>query len=283
MEFNDAEGPPDDEQPKYVPADMSSSIFKVGVRVPPFWPEEPELWFAQIEGQFELSGISVDSTKFNYIISQLDPQHAREVKDIIIKPPATGRYEKLKSELIKRLTASQEKKVKQLLIHEELGDRKPSQFLRHLLGLAEPQVPEDFVRSIWMSRLPYNIQTVLASQATASLDVLSDLADRIQDIAPVGPQVCAVIPAGPTPSSSLDAIASEIAELRRQVDALTVDRNRRSRSRTRQGNRDRSASIRSQSSYRRYPMCWYHHTFGSNASRCSKPCDWEAENTKGSR
>ncbi|KAJ8737944.1 hypothetical protein PYW08_000539 [Mythimna loreyi] len=64
------------------------------------------------------------------------------------------RYEKLKTELVRRLSASQERKVKQLLMHEELGDRKTSQFLRNLQGLAGPAVPEDFVRTIWSSRLP---------------------------------------------------------------------------------------------------------------------------------
>jgi hypothetical protein len=33
-------------------------------------------------------------------------------------------------------------------MHEEMGDRKPSQFLRHLKSLA-PEVPDDFLRSIW--------------------------------------------------------------------------------------------------------------------------------------
>ncbi|GBP63198.1 hypothetical protein EVAR_102362_1 [Eumeta japonica] len=35
---------------------------------------------------------------------------------------------------------SKERKLKQLLMHEELGDRKPSQFLRQLQGLADPDI-----------------------------------------------------------------------------------------------------------------------------------------------
>lgn len=114
------------------PSGGHSEVGKVSVRVPPFWPEEPEIWFAQVEGQFSISGITNDATKFNYVISQLDNKFSREVKDVILNPPACDKYGKLKTELIKRLTASNEKKLKQLLMHEELGDRKPSQFLRHL-------------------------------------------------------------------------------------------------------------------------------------------------------
>lgn len=130
---------------------QTNELCGVGIRVPPFWPEAPEIWFAQV------SNIISDATKFNYVIGQLDPQDAKEVKDIIISPPQTDRYHKLKFELIRRLTASNEKKVQQLLMHEELGDRKPSQFLRHLQGLAGSGVPEDFLRTIWSSRLPSNI------------------------------------------------------------------------------------------------------------------------------
>ena len=89
--------------------DSAAGLFRVGVRVPPFWPEKPTLWFAQVEGQFSLSNITSDATKFYYVIAQLDHQYAAEVEDVIISPPTLGKYEKLKSELIKRLSATREK------------------------------------------------------------------------------------------------------------------------------------------------------------------------------
>ncbi|XP_052750098.1 uncharacterized protein LOC128200512 [Galleria mellonella] len=258
--------------------DTSSEVFKVAIKVPPFWPEEPEIWFAQVEGQFAISKITSDLTKFNYVIGQLDHQFSKEVKDIIISPPAEGKYEKLKLELVKRLSASKEKKVKQLLMHEELGDRKPSQFLRHLQSLAGPKVPDEFLQTIWTSRLPAHIQTILVAQPNADLDVLADLADRIMDLAPRSPQVEATArdDAAAGPSSS-NHMANEIAELRRQVKSLTMQLNRRQRSRSRKCQRSRSAS-RSHSNYKKFPVCWYHHKFGSKANNCIKPCDYNQEN-----
>lgn len=255
-----------------------SDIFKVGIRIPPFWPEEPEIWFSQIEGQFQIAGITNDLTKFYYVIGQLDRQFSCEVKDIITNPPASDKYEKLKTELIKRLSASNEKKVQQLLMHEELGDRKPSQFLRHLQSLAAQQIPDDFLRTIWISRLPLNIQTVLAAQPSAGLDILADLADRIRDIAPSTQQVAST---SSTQALNLDAMAREIAELRQQVKTLTMRGNRRPRSHSR--HRDRSSN-RSQSSHNRYPICWYHSRHGEKAHKCIKPCDFgNSGNAKGNR
>lgn len=264
-----------------IPQDgTSSEIFKVGMRVPPFWPEEPEIWFAQVEGQFTISGITNDATKFNYVIGQLDHQFSMEVKDIIINPPETGRYEKLKLELVKRLTASKEKKIKQLLMHEELGDRKPSQFLRHLQSLAGPKVPDDFLQTIWTSRLPTSIQTVLAAQPKADLEILADLADRIMDLAPPSPSVASTSRA--QPESTMSNMEKEVAALKKQVKSLTMQLNRRPRSRSRNPQRARSSS-RSHSNYKKFPVCWYHNKFGSKANKCVSPCDYNQGNGQGNR
>ncbi|EFN66119.1 hypothetical protein EAG_10639, partial [Camponotus floridanus] len=34
------------------------------VRIPPFWPENPELLFAQLEGQFTLGAITDDDVRY---------------------------------------------------------------------------------------------------------------------------------------------------------------------------------------------------------------------------
>ncbi|XP_047543199.1 uncharacterized protein LOC125075530 [Vanessa atalanta] len=263
-------------------AHSKEEVLRIGVRVPPFWPEEPALWFAQVESQFVLSRITSDETKFYYLVAQLDHQHAIEVKDVITNPPKTDKYEKLKQELIKRLSASQEKRVKQLLMHEELGDRKPSQFLRYLASLAGPSVPSEFLLTIRSSRLPQNIQTVIASQMDLDKDKLAELADKVHEIAPSSPQVASTSSA---PASSQSEMAQQIAELTRQVALLSSrlerserphskSRNKRYRSRSRSKSRQPPAN---------HPSSLYHFTVGAKAAKCKQPCTFQSENSKGSR
>jgi hypothetical protein len=85
---------------------------------------------------------------------------------------------------VRRLSTSREQRVRQLS-HEEMGDRKPSQFLRHLKGLA-PDVPDDFLRIC--TGLLLHIQVILAGQTEGSLDSASHLAGRIAMSLPNPPQ-----------------------------------------------------------------------------------------------
>jgi hypothetical protein len=161
----------------------------VAVCLPPFWPDQPAVWFAQAETQFELAAITSERTKFNYVISQLDHRHAAEVEDIITSPPERESNKTMKSELVRRLSTSREQRVRQLLMHEEMGDCKPSQFLRHLKSLAL-EVPDDFLRSTWSRRLPPHIQAILAGQSEDDLDSASKLADRISEVTPQPTTAC---------------------------------------------------------------------------------------------
>jgi len=112
----------------------SPEVHRVAVRLPTFWTDRPAVWFEQAEAQFEMAAITRQRTKFNYVVFQLNQQQAAEVEDIITTPSEDEPYDRLKAELVRRLSTSREQRVRQLLSHDEMGDRSPSQFLRHLKG-----------------------------------------------------------------------------------------------------------------------------------------------------
>ncbi|XP_039297828.1 uncharacterized protein LOC120354551 [Nilaparvata lugens] len=115
-------------------------VHRVSIKLPPFWLDKPRLWFLQAESQFTLSNIVNEITKFHHVVSQLDQRMAAEVEDVIANHPLLNPYTFLRDKIIERLSASEEQRIRQLISTEELGDRKPSQFLRHIRSLANATI-----------------------------------------------------------------------------------------------------------------------------------------------
>ena len=81
----------------------------VSVKLPPFWPSDSQLWFAQVQVQFAIRGIMSQKTMLDYVIASLAPEFAAEIRDLILTPPAETPYDVLKETLIKRTAASDQR------------------------------------------------------------------------------------------------------------------------------------------------------------------------------
>jgi hypothetical protein len=105
------------------------------------------------------------------------------MEDMITSSPQQDPFSKLRTKLLKRLFLSREQRAHRILTLEEMGDHKPSQFLRHLRRLV-PALPYYFLRTIWTSRLPAKVQATLACHPEVELDAAADCADRIIETVP---------------------------------------------------------------------------------------------------
>ncbi|XP_045772242.1 uncharacterized protein LOC123872132 [Maniola jurtina] len=241
----------------------------IAVKLPTFWQDKPVIWFAQAEAQFEIAGIKQDSTKYGYVLSMLDERKAEEVEDILANPPENNKYETLKAELIARFSASKEQRVRKLLGEVQLGDRKPSAFLRHLKSLAGSTCKDDgIIRELWMRRLPQEVQRILIAQLDLPLDKVAEIADAIVE-APSSSFLPSTVSAA--------AVPSEMEMLKQQMDILMKKMDELSREH-RSGSRSRSQAQRQRSSSRSGTRaCWYHKKFGTKATKCTSPCAWIPE------
>ena len=228
-------------------------------KLPAFWAEQPRLWFIQVESVFSLSRISRDETKYAQIIANLDPSYLKFIGDIILAPPADRKYEAIKERLIASFAISEEAKLKKLFSGLIMGDQKPSHFLQAMKSLAAGNnVGDNVLKTLFLDQLPESIRSILAT-SNADLSELAQQADKIMDIA--HPQVSSI--AAP---DFVNSLTGKIDALEKKFEKFFTDRRR---------NDTRQSRQRYRSSSKPRELCWYHHRFGSKATKCIQPCKFE--------
>ena len=267
--------PPDPPPSATAPADppvIASST--INIRLPPFWPADPAIWFAQVEATFATKKLTSQKSRFDFVVASLSLEVATEVRDLVLHPPGTNAYDTLKETLIKRTAASEQRRLQQLFQAEELGDKKPTQLLRRMNQLLgdNTTLNESVLRELFLQRLPANVRMVLAATPSGtSLENLADLADKVSEVA--APTVAGVKPPAadppppstPAPNPQYEHILAEMAKLQATVAKLT-----RARSRT-PGRHSRRPSP-SPETPPSNNICWYHRKFGTEAKKCTPPC-----------
>lgn len=250
------------------------SLSAISVPFAPFRESNPKAWFSQIEATFALRNITTELTKFHHVVSALPPHIVDEVDDIL-SSPGDQPYLSIKEAVIQRIGLSDKQRLTKLLEDTELGDRKPSQLLRHMRHLAGNAKTEDtFFRELWLKRLPVDMQAVLCTSLDAPLEQIAAVADNIWET--FGKRVNQIIPE--QPSGLVSKLVTQVELLTQRVEALSVQRGREQRSfRPRRRSRPRSNSRRRV----RLPtppgdttgrICWYHQKYGNGAKYCDPPC-----------
>ena len=152
-------------------ASTSTTVTSVALKLPPFWTEQPTIWFAHTEAQFAIQNISVELTKFYHVVAALDGSTAQRVSDILEIPPRENPYNILKKRLTNAFALSDREWAAPILDLNDLGDRKPLALMDHLIGLVGDCSSEFLVREVFLRSLPDKISIVVAASTSGLRDL----------------------------------------------------------------------------------------------------------------
>lgn len=254
-----------------------------------FWPTRPQNWFNLAEIQFEAHNIRSDRQRYLQVLGAISPETSDIIADILADAPQTNQYETLKCALLTRLAPSDEAQLAKLIRGQDLGDRRPSEALRHIRLLAAGKFAQTIIKSLWIQKLPEILRIALLAQPdTTSFEDLAKMADKMHaslngnqineirhhEVRQTRPKECFARDGNRRSSSSSTAVEERLARL----EALFATSNR-SRSRGRQfpsrsfsKSRKRGTSSASQTGD---SVCWFHKSYGSAARKCRPPCSYK--------
>lgn len=219
------------------------AVNATAVKLPAFWQGNPEVWFRQVESVFTTRNpaVTVQQTKFEYVIQALDNNIAERVQNIILDPPENP-YDALKAALIKAFGRTQAEKDQELLNLNGLGDKKPSELLQHMKNLnAEPAT---LFKALFLAQLPPDVRRILATSSKTDINELASEADRITEVTRLTQDVqvnATGMTRGPSQQNQLDQLHTGPSRSVRQMTKIPG-------------------------------MCKYHSTFGDQARKCVPPC-----------
>jgi hypothetical protein len=229
------------------------TVNATAVRLPAFWSGNPQVWFTQVESVFSTRNpqITLQQTKFNYVIQALDNASADRVQNIILNPPDNP-YDALKQALERAFSKTQPEKDQELLNLNGLGDKKPSELLQHMRNLNVD--PKTLFKALFLAQLPSEVRRILASSEKTEIEDLALQADRI----------------------------TEASRLTNELQANAIGNVRKFPGHIRAQDKNQKVNTRSDQTWPCIPgLCKYHSKFGEHARSCLPPCKFQTASKTG--
>ena len=121
------------------------------LKLPTFWPDAAEVWFAQTDAQFAIRNISSSKTKFYHAVAVLPQEVASQILDLIRAPPLGDPYEVLRDRLVRLYTLNDYQRFEALVSLTLSGDQKPSHLMNRMLALLPNDYkPDFFLRGLFL-------------------------------------------------------------------------------------------------------------------------------------
>ena len=138
-----------------------ATVGMLSVKLPTFWPDMPEEWFAQAEANFRARRITSQKSKFNLVVVALDADTLKGVLDLIEREPDEESYNRLKARLVQAYKLSTVDKVKQCMELPPLADENPIKLADQMIALTRDATAEDIVKTMFLLKLPDSVRKAM--------------------------------------------------------------------------------------------------------------------------
>ena len=250
-----------------VPEDYKSSSY---LKLPTFWPDSAEVWFAQTDAQFDIRNISSSRSKFYHAVAALPQEVASQILDLIRAPPLGDPYKVLRDRLIRLYMLNDYQRFESLVSLTLSGDQKPSHLMNRMLALYPDDHKPDFVlRGLFLRRLPMDVRSHLLRE---KVDDPIEMALKADELHQSRVSSSAVNILADDPGDTQVNLVSNHAKVPLRSGSAWNPPFRRSQTRNRSPSRSQTTAPSSKSSTS--GICWYHRKHGDNASNCREPCSF---------
>ena len=232
------------------------------MKLPTFWPDAAEVWFAQRDAQFAIQNVTISKTKFYHAVAVLPQEVASQILDLIHAPPAGDPYGVLRERLITLYTVNDYQRFEALVSLPLSGDQKPSHLMNRMLALLPDDYKPDFIlRGLFLRRLPIDVRSHLLCEKVSDPRALALKADKLYQ-SRVSP-------------SSVNLLADDFGEPLQVKLVLSRTRTPKIPNPVKIPLSERSPTPASTT---RSPtpsgLCWFHKKHGEKANNCRKPCSF---------
>jgi hypothetical protein len=244
--------------------EAAAPLAAVGVKLPTFWTDNPEVWFLQAEAQFDLSNITSQRTKFHHVLVVLPKEVINSVTDVIRSAAeAFDPYDRLKGRLLAGYVQPRWARMSKLIHHPGLGDQRPSHLMDQMLALLSPAtVPGEVFMGLYMDRLPVEMRAGLGTMDFEGPRDLAAAADLIWDARGLSASGL----------SSVAAVGTGRQSSRSPTPRAPGGRQGRRRPATPASSSGASSGL-----------CYFHRRYAEQAHRCEPPCNWSGNPPSGPR
>lgn len=223
------------------PATHSASV-----RLPDYWSDDLELWFARVDSVFRRHNVLSSINRFDYVLEKLPNEVLSSIRDIVRTSEDTADpYTLIKDRLLACNKPTVWQQVNKIIDHAELGGSRPSALMSSMLSLLpEDEKPGFLFLGHFMRRLPTELREHLAAKHFDTPQEMAAHADILWDAR--------------NSAGGVNAIGGGRGNSPRRGRRPSPSRFRPRRAQT-------PASDN---------LCFYHHTYGPRARKCTPPCSW---------